>query len=202
MSEATVPAVRSEREPWEKRPRESYKAFNAFAVFRDLGPERTLPKVAAAVKKSISMIQQWSSRHDWLERADAYDLYVDRRLREQRETDIEEATRIERTAGLSLQRVALERIRGKGREGEDDFVPPLNPTELTAQDVARFLAEGVRIRRLSDGQPTDMIRGAFLIAPAEMERVVREMIELALPLIPEELHERYILGCQAIGASR
>lgn len=200
MTSVAIP----DRELWEKRPRESFKAFAAFAVYRDLGPERTLPKTTAALsgKPGLEMIQKWSAANDWIERAEAYDLYIDRRLREQREGDIVQAERNERAIGLSLQRVAAQRIQGRGVLGEEGFIAALSPGELTPQDVARFATEGIRIRRLSDGQATDLLKGSIMVAPAELERVVRAVIEQALPLIPEELHERFISGVLAIPGTR
>lgn len=194
----------ADRELWEKLPTETAKAWAAFVMFRDLGTERSLPKTVGALKgkPGIEMIQTWSARHHWFDRAEAYDLHLDRRRREARESVIEQAERAERGLGLALERLAFERIQGRGAPGEDGYIPALDPGELDPAAVARFSAEGVRIRRLSDGQPTDLLKGAFMIAPAEAERLLRSVIEAALPLIPEELHERFIATVQTIAGER
>jgi hypothetical protein len=191
------------RELWEKIPRESFKAWAAFVMFRDLGPERNLPKTVEALngKPGLSMIETWSAKNHWFARAEAYDIYLDRKRRAARESEQEQAERVERGGALMLERIAMQRINGVGDPLEDGYVPPLSPAELSPQDTARFFAEGVRIRRLSDGQPTDLLKGAFMIAPADAERMVRGVIEAALPLIPEELHERFISQVKAIAAA-
>lgn len=48
--------------------KESPKARAAFEVFERLGPERTLPAVAAETGHSLSTIRHWSSAHQWMDR--------------------------------------------------------------------------------------------------------------------------------------
>lgn len=67
---------------WEKLPGESAVAYRAFAVFRDLGPGRTLREVAAVLygegyrlgtRRVPGRLKQWSADNDWVERAQALD---------------------------------------------------------------------------------------------------------------------------------
>lgn len=71
---------------------ESSRAFRAFVKYRNLGPVRSIDAVAAndavatnnAKRKSRAsgVYNRWSSKHNWVERALAYDVYVeDARLR-------------------------------------------------------------------------------------------------------------------------
>lgn len=69
---------------WEKRPGETAVAYRAFSVFRDQGPGRTLRETAAVLhgeeyrestRRVPGRIKQWSSDHDWVERAQALDAH-------------------------------------------------------------------------------------------------------------------------------
>jgi len=55
---------------WSRQPGESARAFQAFEHYRDLGPERSVTKVAQALDKSRTLIGRWSSEHDWVSRVE------------------------------------------------------------------------------------------------------------------------------------
>lgn len=74
----------AEGQPWEQLPGESARAFRAFCAYRDLGPERSLDAVAAALvppsrrpRKPPGRINKWSSDHRWAERARTFDAFAD-----------------------------------------------------------------------------------------------------------------------------
>lgn len=52
-------------------------AFAAFAEYRDLGSERSLNQVRIKLGKSQDLMERWSSRWSWVERAKAYDAHID-----------------------------------------------------------------------------------------------------------------------------
>lgn len=57
-------------------PQESGKAFAAFELYREMGVERSIAKVAQKYNKSASYIAQlnrWSGQHGWVKRAAAWD---------------------------------------------------------------------------------------------------------------------------------
>lgn len=63
-------------QPWQKREDETSKAFAAFTVYRNMGPERSLDKVRQELGRPSGYtrhLEKWSSEHDWVERAEAYD---------------------------------------------------------------------------------------------------------------------------------
>lgn len=81
-------------QPWTRRSDETEHAFRAFALYRGLGPERSLSRVAEAVlgrgkagKKpgkgrglasTVRRVERWSSQHEWAKRVAAWDAEVDR----------------------------------------------------------------------------------------------------------------------------
>jgi hypothetical protein len=84
----------SEAHRWEQQPGETARAYSLFAIYRDLGPLRTLRRAAASFYHShpeledadrlealtAPQLQQarfWSHTHGWVERAQAWDLHLD-----------------------------------------------------------------------------------------------------------------------------
>jgi hypothetical protein len=65
-----------ERKPWLRRPNETSVAYEAFRIYLNLGPQRTLPKVCEEVSKSRQLITLWSSKHDWVERVRSFDVHL------------------------------------------------------------------------------------------------------------------------------
>ena len=57
---------------FEQQDRESLKAFTAFKIYLDLGPQRSLVLVAEKVGKSRQMMEKWSRKFDWPARVQAY----------------------------------------------------------------------------------------------------------------------------------
>ncbi|MFJ9029803.1 hypothetical protein ACIRQP_14970 [Streptomyces sp. NPDC102274] len=55
---------------------ESDPAYEAFAVYRDMGSARTLGETGQTVGKSLGLMKNWSFTHGWVERARAYDQHL------------------------------------------------------------------------------------------------------------------------------
>ncbi|MBD2508982.1 hypothetical protein H6G91_17095 [Nostoc muscorum FACHB-395] len=53
------------------------QSYETFCCFRDMGASRSLSKVAKDTNKNLSLVQRWSSKGNWKERALAFDVYVD-----------------------------------------------------------------------------------------------------------------------------
>lgn len=60
------------RDPWDRRPGETSRSYAAFRRFRDLGPLRQLDMLVDDSTK-LGTVRNWSSTHDWRDRADAWD---------------------------------------------------------------------------------------------------------------------------------
>jgi hypothetical protein len=74
-----TPAPDPNRTPWERLPGEGAKAFHAFTLYRDLGPnDRSREKVAQQLGKHVSLYGRWSATFDWVNRAEAWDDEQDR----------------------------------------------------------------------------------------------------------------------------
>jgi len=120
------------RQPWDRRENENAKAYGAFRAYRDLGPTRRL---ADLVDYAPRTVRYWSTTHDWVDRALAWDDET-HRLDDQRR--LEAIRRMHdvhgRAARLALTR-AIEALRG------------LDPAEIPAYAAARLLELGARLER-------------------------------------------------------
>lgn len=133
------------RHPWDRRPRETPRAYGAFITYRDLGPTRSLRRLAARDSaQNLRQLQTWSSAHDWVDRCGSWDEHLDE---ERRLTLIEEAremTRRQATIGQLMLARAAERLR------------TLDPQTLTVTEAVKLIDVGSRLERLARGEPTDI----------------------------------------------
>ena len=165
--------------PWERLPGESTPAFQAFAAYRDMGAERTSRAVAAQLGKSAALIHRWSSRWQWVDRAQAYDDQLDREAVEASRRFVREqaAKMTERhlRGALTLQRKAIERINA------------LAASDLTPAVAAAYYKLAVDVERLAVGQVTSRDEivstgGVNPVDPALVERVANDPTSRRLAL--------------------
>ena len=64
--------------PWDRLQdkNETSKAYAAFCIYRDMGSERSYEVVAEHCNKTVSHINKWGGKYDWVERARHYDDYL------------------------------------------------------------------------------------------------------------------------------
>ena len=133
------------RQPWEREPGETDKAWRAFQAFRDAGPDRSLVGTYRAVygrpeaEKVRPFFRTWSSRHSWDDRVEAWDRHVDRAVQHEF---------LDQHRAMAVRHVAVARLmQAKALEA----LQAMDPSKLTARDIrdwmeaAQKLARGLRI---------------------------------------------------------
>jgi hypothetical protein len=137
------------REPWEKLPRESQKAFQAFTLYRD-AEKRSFKSVAEKLNCSPQNIFQWSSKYKWKLRADAYDLEQDR------------LQRIECAHGLVRRRErhmavagAMLNVAGHALREWVDRIEQRLPLHLAPEQIALLTKCAIEIERSTTGEGGD-----------------------------------------------
>lgn len=146
--------------PWDRLPGESARAYRAFCVYRDLGPKRSVLKAIQAAGENVDSVgrwETWCTQFRWVERAAAYDEWLDRQQREAREEVLRDMAR--RHAELAM--LLLERVRAR--------VEAMKPEELDPGEVARWLEVAARLERLSRGAPTSQERHEVQLGPSWAE---------------------------------
>ncbi|GGU50408.1 hypothetical protein [Streptomyces lavendofoliae] len=122
-------------QPWEPQPDESAPAFEAFTIYRDLGPLRSATKTARQLGKSPSLMQRWAIRHTWSTRARAWDTEQDRLWRQQQNTTRRDMARRHARIAVAVQAKVVARLQA------------LDPQELSPHELMRWLNTAVSIER-------------------------------------------------------
>ena len=134
-----------EPEPWERQPGESAKAFEAFVLYRDMGKERSVRKVAHLLDKSRTLIGRWSSEKDWPVRASAWDTEQDRITREKQVQEIAKMRSRHTKLAESMLLKAAKALQ------------KLDPEDMNSNNITRMVDVATQLERLSRGDTTDSI---------------------------------------------
>ena len=134
---------------WTRLENETSRAYHAFCIYRDMGPERSLEKVRKKLREegkkvTIALIYKWSKKYNWVERAIAYDDYLDGLKRIEQEKAIKEMA--ERHAQIA--KAMLDKVYER--------VIKIDPNKLKPSDVAKWVEVAIKIERLARGEPTEI----------------------------------------------
>jgi hypothetical protein len=143
------------RKLFERQPHESMRAYESFMIYRDMGPSRTTEKTSYRTGKTHSWMQDLSQRWNWVERAKAYDDFMDGiRLDHEiklRKEAVERHIRIgQGLQGLSAKQMnELKKQIEAAESGEinPDTGKPYQMPKMSLNDMARLIELGIRIER-------------------------------------------------------
>jgi len=145
-------AVLRRIEQWEQQPNESSDLFESFRIFRDMGPGRTLARVAEQTGVPLPTIKSRSSGHRWLERVTAYDAHLDRVRTTAVAEDAASRAKSSRDAvGLLGQSVLLELTKLLDDARKASF------SAMKVRDLIKATDCLVRLQRLVDGESTENV---------------------------------------------
>lgn len=136
-----------EAEPWERQPEETVKAFEAFVIYRDLGPERSITKVTQTLNKSRPLIGEWSSKYRWVERCAAFDHEQDRLHIMENNREIVEMKKRHAVLGKNLQTVGAKALAAYLKKNDAEL------EALTPAEIANLVKTGIELERKSRGEP-------------------------------------------------
>ena len=138
----------STRYPWERRLYESRKAFEAFCIYRDMGPARSLVKVGRELCKSTQLLERWSAKWNWVERTAGWGDDQDRQNRIAQPKAIQKMN--ERHAALAVA------LTGKIVKGlnllQDETIKGMTPSAMS-----RLLEVGVKVERQARGEAGEVV---------------------------------------------
>lgn len=148
MAKANTPTTTPK--PWERQPRETPKAFAAFTEYRDMTPsERSCAKVAEAVGKSKSLIEQWCTKYGWVERVAEWDNEQDRIEREIAQKEQVKAIKRMRERHIEIACQMLDKAAEKLKE--------LDTEEIRPADIPRIVDSATKLERISRGDVETVI---------------------------------------------
>lgn len=145
------------RKPFEQKPDESAKAFEAFTTYLNLGADRSLAEVARKLRKSEGLIQRWSRRHHWGERVDEHGKHI-AVITRQAELQVVSEFALEHAKRRAAQEESEWQTRCEllalAREKIQEWRQ--NPRKLgTLEGISRLLELASKLGRLSCGMATD-----------------------------------------------
>lgn len=146
-------------DPWERQEGESTKAYEAFCIYRDLGIQRSIAKVVSTLGKSKALLEGWSSKHGWVERAAQWDSEQDRVARQQQLDEIKKMRKRHASIAGQMLIKAAEALQN------------LDPEEIKAQDVSRMVDVASKLERISRGDSETIIEerdGGEAINPVQI----------------------------------
>lgn len=134
----------SERRPWDKRNSETPKQFRAFDIYRKLGTDRSIRKVAETLElKSWERLEHWSTQNNWVSRVNHWEDWQQEQFIREEETAIKEmAARHAQIAKVFTGKVI-------------DRLSQFKPEELTAGTMPQWFEVAVKVERLSRGVATE-----------------------------------------------
>lgn len=144
-------------QPWHQKQDESSDAFVAFSAYLDqLPPRRGLLVSLSGMPVSPALLVDWYSRHQWQERAAAWDARLSEIRDAERETLLRQTIReidAEHMSALATLREVTVREALKLLE---DSKASTN-AKLAPRDLIRFLESVVKCDRLIRGQATERV---------------------------------------------
>ncbi len=131
-------------QPWDRQKGESARAFEAFLVYLQMGPERSVRAVAQKLSKSYTLAGRWSSTYHWVERCRAWDNYLQQEAKKAAAAAVRNMNRRHAQMAAAIQGTAMQALQERGA----DMVNPNNfaaivklAAELERQSLTAELSE-------------------------------------------------------------
>jgi len=189
---------------WERQAGETDTAYQAFELFRRLGPDRTVQSAweqyffrpgtrrergTKGVSPAPGYFKRWSARWDWHQRAGAWDGEVAALARDQ-ELDRELRARMEEQEEEIRQRQLMKEearaARAVGRRGLLRILQEIEGQKLDTMGLAELIphlkkfleavTEGQRLERLEAGQPTEITQRIGEDQAEKLAMLIRDML--------------------------
>lgn len=132
-------------ELWERQTTESSKAFEAFVVYRDMGVNRSIRKAAQNLNKAVTTLAEWSTKHDWVKRAAAWDAEQDRLARNELVAEM--------AATRKKQRKQAQRMQEKGME----LLESISIGDAKLSEIVSLLKTGMEQERIAIGDVGEVV---------------------------------------------
>lgn len=134
-----------EVELWERQEGETPRAYEAFCVYRDMGPDRSLRKTVQALNKNLTTIAEWSAKYEWVKRVAAWDAENDRIARIEQLSAIKKMRKQHAELAYSMLIKAAQALKR------------IPADEIKASDISRMIETGSKLERISRGDVGDVI---------------------------------------------
>ena len=134
---------------WERLPGETVGQYDKFCAYRDMkipgdpSSRRSIRALSGTIGSPKRYLDKLSSSLQWVARADAYDIEMERKARAQNEAAILKMRKDHAELASQMIKKAAKRLL---------LIPE---EELSAADIVRMFDIGVKIERISRGEATE-----------------------------------------------
>jgi hypothetical protein len=148
-------------EIWQRQVGESEKAFQAFALYRDLRDDRSFQAVSEKVGKNRKLIERWAKQQNWTDRVMAFDRDEDSQI-----TKIQqEAFRKMFDKHIDLAAACLTKAELALQE--------ITPSDLSGRDIVAMIKMGIEVEERSR-----ILKNPDIINPEKDEQQTIKYIEI------------------------
>jgi hypothetical protein len=138
----------TERQPWDRLPEETSKAYQAFTIYCSMPPNnRSIVKaLEKAAKKPSNRGHwiRWSGHYSWVKRALAHDEFAEKERLAAADTARREMYERQARAGSFMAGIGVQALQGL------QTAPPTK-----TDDIVKLVVEGAKLERLARGEPGD-----------------------------------------------
>lgn len=158
--------IKEKMQTWNKNPKETSRAYNAFLIYKNLGALRSLRKTAevfygaAYFSKYLAKEQQifrWSSKYNWVARCLDWDIEEERIQIEEKRKDIAEMDRRQAKDGMEMSKIGMYNIKLQATDDppKDKHGKIIKP-KIPVPESTRLFTEGTKAERLARGEVTEI----------------------------------------------
>lgn len=138
--------ITTDRDPWDRQPKESTKQYARFTLYRDLGRTRTLAQVHKTLTESgdpvkYDSLRQTAYEFRWSTRSEAWDLEQDRADRDHLIEARRDMIKRHRSVAGALITKAVQALK---------LIPV---AEMQPADVVRYIKLATDLERIAIGEP-------------------------------------------------
>ena len=142
--------------PWDKRPRETGKAYDYFLMYREMGVQRSVYQVAKTLGLNPTGVHKIAVRNEWGIRVAAWD---EKLAKARDDAALAAAKRMgERHAELGMRMQSI----GNTRLEQFEKLPGLT-SSLSADETIRLVKEGAALERTARGEDPDKGKAGNII---------------------------------------
>jgi hypothetical protein len=139
--------------------------------------------------------QEWSRKHNWRERGDAYDLYLDERRLLARETERQRVDRENALEGRYLRQSAITRFTG-GKDQHGNDIEAVDWNNVAPEVALTAYRLGVNTERQAVGLMTGQQIG--MVSANAARQTIESLFQLALDFIDEDRKAAFIQRARQI----
>ena len=155
------------KHPWKMVDGESAKAYQAFEVYRDMGPGRSIERAASVLSKTRQNLVIWASRFNWQARVRAYDEYVASRAADKAVESAAAVRARQAKHAAAMQLRAMQKFAASG------------PEDMSIGEATRAFKVGAEVERKVMGIDEKVIvLRRDEVEPEEAARLIEELRRL------------------------